>query len=239
MPRTSPPGRQKILVVEDDPKIRASIRLYLEHGGYDVVEAASGPAALKTARASAPDLLVLDLMIPGLDGLAVCRALRRESATPILMLTARAGLEDKLTGLDAGADDYLTKPFSPRELVARVRAVLRRSAGEVAGGPAEARSGSLVVSFERREVTVRGSRVALTPAEFNLLAILIRSPGRVFTRAQLAERAFGGRYEAMDRTVDAHVMNLRRKIEPDRERPSLILTVFGVGYRLAGKNDAP
>jgi DNA-binding response OmpR family regulator len=220
--------KPRILVVEDDARTSASVALYLRHGGYDVVTAATGLEALEAIGRQRPDLLVLDVMLPEVGGLEVCRAVREQGNVPVIMLTARSTEQDTLDGLAAGADDYVTKPFSPRELVARVAAVLRRTRPEsdviVAGA----------VSIDRRRRTVHrdGVLVALTPAEFAILDVLASSPGRAFTRAALAERAFGHEYDALDRTLDAHVMNLRRKIEPDRTRPRLIVTAFGVGYRL-------
>ena len=225
------PARPLILIVDDDAKTVASVRLYLEHAGFAVVAAHDGPAALARARqAPAPDLIVLDLMLPGLDGLEVCRLLRAESAVPIIMLTARSTEEDRLEGLDLGADDYVIKPFSPRELAARVRAVLRRVPGAGDGPPLEV--GSLTIDTVRHQVRVRGRETALTPREFRLLEVMARAPGRAFTRAELVERAFGADSEALDRTIDAHVVNLRRKLESDPGRPTLIETVFGIGYRL-------
>jgi len=225
--------KAKILVVDDDAKTVASIRLYLEHAGYEVTTAADGRRALAIARATPPpDLIVLDLMLPHVDGLAVCRSLRGESDVPIIMLTARSTEEDRLEGLDLGADDYVVKPFSPRELAARVRAVLRRSPAGAEDGPA-IRLPGLVIDPARREVRVRGSVVNLTPREVRLLVTLARSPGRAFTREELVSRAFGDDYEGLDRTIDAHVMNVRRKIEADPAHPRWILTAFGVGYRFA------
>jgi len=225
----------RVLVVDDEEKTVASVRLYLEHAGFDVSTAGDGRTALALARAQpAPDLIVLDLMLPGLDGLEVCRRLREESAVPIIMLTARSSEEDRLEGLDLGADDYVVKPFSPRELAARVRAVLRRSSGAIAEG-APIRVGGLIVDPARHEVTVDGRSVALTPREFRLLEVLARAPGRAFTRSELVERAFGADSEALDRTIDAHVVNLRRKIEDDPDHPARVETVFGVGYRLRGE----
>jgi DNA-binding response OmpR family regulator len=227
MPMATP----RILVVDDDAKTVSAIRLYLEHGGFEVVAAADGREALKLAvTPPTPDLIVLDLMLPGLDGLEVCRRLRATSDIPIIMLTARSTEEDRLEGLDLGADDYVVKPFSPRELAARARAVLRRAPGAADGPPI--RVGSITIDAARHEVTVRGERVGLTPREFRLLEVLARAPGRAFSRAELVERAFGADSEALDRTIDAHVVNLRRKIESDPSRPALIETVFGVGYRL-------
>ncbi|HEX7077379.1 MAG TPA: response regulator transcription factor [Candidatus Eisenbacteria bacterium] len=235
-------AKTRILIAEDDPKTVASVRLYLEHAGFEVLAAPDGRRALALARAAPPpDLVVLDIMLPHVDGLAVCRALRTESAIPIILLTARATEEDRLEGLDLGADDYVTKPFSPRELTARVRAVLRRAPGgsdaSPPGPPIRLRGFSLDPA--RREVRVRGKRVELTPREFRLLETMARSPGRAFTREELVARAFGLDYEGLDRTIDAHVVNLRRKIEAGPTAPRWIETVFGVGYRfVAGRSDA-
>lgn len=236
-------AKSRILVVDDDPKTIAAIRLYLEHAGYDVAAASDGRQALARARAAPPDLIVLDLMLPHVDGLTVCRTLRAESDVPIIMLTARTTEEDRLEGLDLGADDYVPKPFSPRELVARVRAVLRRapSVTDVAGSDAKGppiRAGRLTIDPTRREVRVGARSVEVTPREFRLLLALARSPGRAFTREELVERAFGPDYDALDRTIDAHVMNLRRKIEPNPAEPTYIQTVFGVGYRFTGGRGA-
>ncbi|OQA46986.1 MAG: Alkaline phosphatase synthesis transcriptional regulatory protein PhoP [Chloroflexi bacterium ADurb.Bin325] len=222
-----------ILVVDDDKKIVDLVTLYLKRDGYTVLAASDGYEALDLARRKLPDLIVLDLMLPELSGSDVCRLLRAESDVPIIMLTARAGDEDKLRGLDLGADDYMTKPFNPRELVARVRAVLRRAApGEPASE--DVSFGDLVVSFVRHEVTVGGQPVNLTPTEFRLLEALIREPGRAFSRSELLDRVFGYDYEGVERTVDVHIMNLRRKIERTPGRRS-IATVPGLGYRFEGR----
>ncbi len=224
----------RILVVDDDPKTLASVRLYLEHGGYRVDVADEGQAALTRARTNPPpDLVVLDRMLPGLDGLAVFRALRAFSSVPVILLTARTTEQDRLEGLDLGADDYVSKPFSPRELVARVRAVLRRTRSGETSSPIEL--GDLAIDPARREVTRAGEGLRLTPREFALLVALARTPGRVFTRQELRDRAFGSDSEALDRTVDAHVMNLRRKLEPHPAAPIYLETVFGVGYRLVAR----
>jgi DNA-binding response OmpR family regulator len=229
--------KARILVVDDDPKTVASVRLYLEHGGYLVDVAGDGRTALTRARASpAPDLVVLDRMLPELDGLAVFRALRAVSSVPVILLTARTTEQDRLEGLDLGADDYVSKPFSPRELVARVRAVLRRTRPEDADAPLEI--GDLSIDAARHEVWRSGEAVRLTAREFALLLALARTPGRVFSRQELRERAFGDESEALDRTVDAHVMNLRRKLEPDPAAPVYIETVFGVGYRFAARRSS-
>lgn len=229
--------RQRVLIIEDDRKTAENLRLYLEHAGYAVQVAADGNAGLEAARAGVPDVILLDLMLPGLDGLEVCKRLRAASTVPILMLTARTTEDDRVAGLELGADDYIPKPFSPREVVARVRAVLRRSGSAV--DPEEVlHFPRLEIRPQHQEVRVCGEVVSLTPTEFQILLSLARAPGRVFNRAQLVERAFGPHFEGFDRTVDAHVKNLRRKIEPDRTRPSFIVTVFGVGYRFEGGGDA-
>jgi DNA-binding response OmpR family regulator len=227
--------RPRILVVEDDQKIASSIKLYLEHAGFEATTAGDGRQSLELARERAPSLVILDLMLPGMEGFEVCRALRSESRVPIIMLTARSSEHDKLRGLDLGADDYITKPFSLRELVARVRAVLRRATHDTIRP--EIQIDGLTIDLEKREIMVRGNAVSLTPTEFKLLEALAASPGRVFTRQQLLESALGWDSEALDRTVDAHVMNLRKKIDLDRDRPSYITTVFGVGYRFREGDD--
>ena len=224
-----------VLVVDDEPRIVQIARDYLERSGFRVVSAADGARAMTLAREERPDLIVLDLMLPGIDGLDVTRHLRRDRLLvniPIIMLTARVEESDKLVGLELGADDYLTKPFSPRELVARVRAVLRRVEGSLA--PASIlRSGDLVIDLDRRSVTFAGQPVELTATEFDLLKILASAPGRPFTRAQLLDQAYDIAYAGYDRTVDAHIKNLRRKIEPDSHEPRYILTIYGVGYKFA------
>jgi DNA-binding response OmpR family regulator len=230
---------ERILVVDDDKKTVATIKLYLENAGFDVSVAHDGRQALEAARAAPPDLVVLDLMLPLVSGMDVCRMVRAESDVPVIMLTARTTEDDKLRGLGLGADDYITKPFSPRELVARVRTVLRRAAPKPQPAPAKLQFGELTVDLERHQVRLRDRDISLTPAEFRLLESLARSPGRVFTRQELVQRAFGYNYEGLDRTIDAHIKNLRKKIEPDRLHPSRILTVHGVGYKFsAGSDDA-
>ncbi len=223
---------RKILIVDDDRKTVELIKLYLEKDGYRVLPAYDGRQALELVRQRAPDLIVLDLMLPAVDGLDVCRIVRAESKVPIIMLTARSTEEDKLLGLDLGADDYLTKPFSPRELVARIRAVLRR-AGETEEGPPEARFGELAIHFLRHEVRLGGLPVHLTPKEFKLLETMARETGRAFSRLELLEKVFGFDYEGLERTVDVHVLNLRKKLEPDPTEPRYLLTVYGVGYKMA------
>ncbi|MBI2866511.1 MAG: response regulator transcription factor [Chloroflexi bacterium] len=221
-----------VLVVEDDPHIVELVRLYLARDGHKVIAAFDGREGLRLAREVRPDLLVLDLMLPGLDGMEVCRILREESDMPIVMLTARVEEEDRLAGLNLGADDYVTKPFSPRELAARVRAVLRRTAsGAVERGPAELRYGSITANLRLRVVSVGATTVRLTPTEFRILALLMRQPGRTFTRQEILDGVFGYDFDGFDRAVDAHVSNLRRKLEADPRDPHYIHTIYGVGYR--------
>ncbi len=221
-----------ILIVDDEPQIVALCSDYLRAAGYSTVTASDGPAALAAVRASLPDLIVLDLGLPTLDGLDVTRAIRRDSAVPIVILTARADESDTLVGLELGADDYITKPFSPKELVARVRAVLRRSDGAMT--PSEiVRAGDLSLDTVRLTTTVAGRPVELTATEFRLLLVLAQQPGRVFTRAQLLSAVQGVTFESYERAIDAHVKNLRRKIEDDPRAPRRLRTVFGVGYRLS------
>lgn len=227
-----------ILIAEDDRKIAAAIKLYLERGGYEVFVAENGRDALREARARQPALIILDLMLPQLSGVDVCRILRAESEVYIIMLTARTTEEDKLRGLDLGADDYVTKPFSLRELMARVRAVLRRQRTKSTSGPTEISVNGLFMNLERHEVSVNKQPVYLTAAEFRLLETLIRAPGRVFTRQQLVERAFGDDYDGLERTIDAHIMNLRKKIKSDKPQPPFIVTVYGVGYKFSSGNHA-
>ncbi|HSJ55766.1 MAG TPA: response regulator transcription factor [Anaerolineae bacterium] len=224
---------ETILVIDDEPKIARTVRAYLEDAGFRVATVGDGHAALAAFRRDRPALVVLDLGLPGMDGLDVARTIRRESDVPIIMLTARVEETDKLVGLELGADDYVTKPFSPRELVARVRAVLRRVAGERDRAEPPVVVGQVQIDFERRQVTAAGRQVELTPTEFDLLAVLARHPGRVFTRLELLERVQGYAYEGYERTVDAHVKNLRQKIEPDPKQPRYVLTVYGVGYKFA------
>lgn len=224
-----------ILIVDDEPEIVAIARDYLDRAGFRTLTAGDGPAAVRLARSERPDLVVLDLMLPGMDGLDVTRTLRQDPVTralPIIMLTARVEESDRLVGLELGADDYLTKPFSPRELVARVRAVLRRSTGE-SEPAALIHHGALQIDLQRRSVRLAGQLVDLTATEFDLLAALAREPGRVFNRAQLMDTVYAAAAVAFDRTVDAHIKNLRRKIEPEPRQPRYVLTVYGVGYRFA------
>lgn len=221
-----------ILVVDDEPLIVQQARDYLEHGGFRVISAADGRQALASARQSRPDLVVLDLNLPLLDGLDVCRALRRESDVPIIMLTARVEETDRLIGLELGADDYIVKPFSPRELVARVRVILRRVRGEVRNSNL-LRSGDLEIDLAGHRVLRNGDAIRLSRTEFNLLALLAQHPGQTFTRGQLVDRLHHVAFEGVDRSIDAHVKNLRRKLEPNPAEPRYVLTVFGVGYQFA------
>ena len=220
----------RILVVDDDPGIVKVVRAYLEKAGFQVLVAYDGKKALHIARHDKPDLVILDLMLPEMDGWDVCRALRRESDVPIIMLTARVEDTDKLIGLELGADDYVTKPFSPQELVARVRAVLRRVEGMPAK-PERISRGEITVDLSRHAVTVGDEPLDLTPTEFDLLATLMQDPGRTFTRSQLLEQTQGYAYEGYERTIDVHIKNLRHKIETDPSNPQHIRTVYGVGYR--------
>jgi DNA-binding response OmpR family regulator len=225
-----------ILVVDDEPKIAALARDYLEHAGFEVITASTGRAALDAVRRLRPDLVILDLGLPEMDGLDVTREIRRDSSLPIVMLTARDDELDKLLGLELGADDYLTKPFSPRELVARVKAVLRRVDRQSPGGSAgEAtiRAGELVLDPPRMRAELGGRQIELTPTEFQLLATLAAQPGRIFTRSQLLDALHGVAFESYERAIDTHIKNIRRKLEPDARVPRHVLTVYGVGYRFA------
>jgi len=224
---------ETILVVDDEPKIVRTVRAYLENARFRVVTADDGQMALTVYRHEKPALVVLDLGLPGLDGLDVARSLRREGNVPLIMLTARVDETDKLIGLELGADDYVTKPFSPRELVARVRALLRRASVEKEQAPTPIVAGDVQIDLERRQVIVSGQPVDLTATEFDLLVVLARHPGRVFTRLELLDRVQGYAFEGYERTVDAHVKNLRRKIEPDPKQPRYVLTVYGVGYKFS------
>ena len=222
---------KKVLVVDDDVKTVELVKLYLSRDGYRVLTAYDGTEALRLAREGHPDLIVLDLMLPGIDGLGICRTLRGESDVPIIMLTAKTTDQDKLIGLDLGADDYVTKPFSPRELAARVRVVLRRLPGE--RGPDEIKRGELTVNFLRHEASLAGRSLNLTTVEFKLLGVLAKEPGRVFSRVQLIDEALGYDFEGFDRTIDVHILNLRRKLEPDPSHPRYLKTVYGAGYKLS------
>ena len=221
---------RKILVVDDEQKIVDIVRAYLEREGFRVVTAYDGETALKVFRQEKPDLIVLDLMLPKLSGHDVCRAVRKESDVPIIMLTARDELTDKVVGLELGADDYLTKPFEGRELVARVKAILRRA--EPVTSARLIRVGDISVDAERRVAAVGDKEVELTTTEFDMLRLMAAHPGRVFSRSELLDRLQGDAYEGYERTIDSHIKNLRRKIEPDPEKPSYIHTVYGAGYKL-------
>jgi len=223
-------ANKKVLVVDDDVKTVELVKLYLNRDGYRVITSYDGIEALQIAREAHPDLIVLDLMLPGINGLEICRILRSESDVPIIMLTAMTTDQDRLTGLDLGADDYVTKPFSPRELAARVRAVLRRLPGE--RGPEKIMNGALTVDYLKHEAFLNGKPLNLTPVEFKLLGTLIKEPGRVFSRAQIIEKALGYDFDGFDRTIDVHILKLRRKLEPDPRHPQYIKTVYGAGYKL-------
>ena len=219
----------KILVVDDELKIARLVRDYLIEAGFDVLTASDGPEAIAVARSAKPDLIVLDIGLPGLDGLDVTRAIRKHSDTPIVMLTARADETDRIIGLELGADDYVVKPFSPRELVARVKAVLRRTTGRV--GSDVLRIGGLEIDLTDRLVVAEGKSIELTTTGFELLVVMARQPGRVFTRAQLLDAVRGVSFESYERAVDSHIKNLRKKLEADPRQPRLIRTVYGVGYK--------
>jgi len=222
-----------VLVVEDEMKIARVVRDYLERAGFDVLVAGDGESALSSVRGAKPDLIVLDLGLPGRDGLDVAREVRSTSTVPIVVLTARGDETDRIVGLELGADDYVVKPFSPKELVARVRAVLRRTELTRQGGPEMLRVANVLVDVSRMRVSVAGRSVDLTPTEFQLLSTLVREPGRVFTRGQLLDAVHGVAIESYERAIDAHVKNIRRKIEPTPGAPRYLLTVHGVGYRFA------
>jgi len=225
---------KKVLIVDDDAKTVEVVSLYLKHDGYRVIAANNGNEAIRLARESHPNLIVLDIMMPGTDGLEVCRTLRAESDVPIIMLTARAEEEDRLKGLDLGADDYIVKPFSTRELAARIRAVLRRLPEDIhLRGPEEITQDQLTMNFVTHRVTLAGKPLRLTPAEFKLLGTMIKEPERVFTRAQLVEKVFGYDYEGFDRSIDFHILNLRRKLELDPGQCTHIKSVYGAGYQFA------
>ena len=223
---------QRILIVDDERKLVHGLVAYFRQAGFETSTAYDGRMALEIARRDQPDLILLDVMLPVLNGIEVCRQLRHSSAVPIIMLTARVEESDMLAGLELGADDYITKPFSPREVVARARALLRRSSGAMAPAPL-LRVGDVAVDLERRSVHVGGQAVELTPTEFDLLAALMRNAGRPLSRAQLLDATQGDEYIGYDRTIDAHIKNLRRKIETDPANPQHIVTVFGVGYKFS------
>lgn len=222
----------RVVVIEDDAVVAETLSLYLEQAGFSVATAANGVAGLALARQPDTALVVLDLMIPALSGQEVCRQLRATSSVPIIMLTARASEDDRVAGLEIGADDYVAKPFSPREVVARVQALLRRAASPASSPAPPMVIGDLEIDLFARQARLAGRVVSLTPTEFKLLETLARAPGRAFTRDELLARAFGPGYDGLDRTVDVHITNLRKKIEPGRQ-PRYVLTAHGVGYRLS------
>ena len=222
---------KKILVVDDEAKIVKVLKAYLEQSGFQVVTAADGIAAMVSFQRDRPDFIILDLNLPRMDGLEVCQTVRRQSNVPILMLTARVEEADKLVGLELGADDYVVKPFSPREVVARVRTIFRRTEGE-SSQPDIIRTGSLKIDLVQHTVEASGRAVELTPTEFNILVVLTRQPKRVFTRLQIMEQAQGSAFEGYERTIDAHIKNIRLKLEPNPRQPTYIQTIFGVGYKL-------
>ena len=226
-----------VLVVEDERKLRDFVRTYLERAGFTVLSTGSGAEAITMATSAAPDLVVLDLGLPDVPGETVARELRATAATPILMLTAKTAEEDRIRGLELGADDYVTKPFSPRELVLRVQAILRRGAQPAEHGVSSYGGGMLVIDEPRRQVTVRGAAISLTPTEWGILVALATVPGRVYSRFELINRVRGYEFEGYERTVDSHVKNLRHKIEEDPGNPQIVQTVLGGGYRLGLARD--
>jgi two-component system alkaline phosphatase synthesis response regulator PhoP len=228
---------KKIFVVDDEPQIVKVLKAYLENAGFQVVTAADGKAAMLTFQREKPDFMILDLNLPGMDGLDICRAVRHESNIPILMLTARVEEADRLIGLELGADDYVVKPFSPREVVARVRTIFRRTTAE----PTQAdiiQAGDLLIDLEQHTVNLAGRAIDLTPTEFEILVALAKQPKRVFSRLQIMEQAQGDAYEGYERTIDAHIKNLRVKLEPNPKKPVYIQTVFGLGYKFEAGGDA-
>jgi DNA-binding response OmpR family regulator len=229
--------RRPILVVEDDRNIAALVEQYLTREGFTVLRAADGPAGLTYARREDPALVVLDVMLPGMDGWEVCRELRRDSDVPILILTARADETDRVVGLSIGADDYVVKPFSPRELVERVKAILRRTQGRAQTPEAVSVFGPICLDADKHSVTMNGEAVALTPSEFKLLQTLMSYPGKVFTRGELLDRLYSDGGDVIDRVIDVHMGKLRQKLEPNPSHPRYLLTVHGVGYRLADNED--
>jgi two-component system alkaline phosphatase synthesis response regulator PhoP len=229
---------KKVLVVDDDVKIVELVKMYLNRDGYTVLPAYDEKEALRLARESHPDLIVLDIMLPGMDGLEICRTLRSESTVPIILLTAKTTEQDRIIGLDLGADDYVTKPFSPKELAARVRAVFRRTPDEAFQmGPEELQFGNLKVNFPKHEAYLASRDLNLTPVEFKLLGVFIREPNRVFNRSQLIEKVLGYDFDGFDRTIDVHILNLRRKLETDASHPKYIKTVYGSGYKFTGGSE--
>jgi DNA-binding response OmpR family regulator len=234
-----PPVAATVLVVEDELKIRELLRSYLEREGFDVLSTGSGAEAIALARSAAPDLIVLDLRLPDVAGESVTTEIRRFSSVPVLMLTAKSGEDDRIRGLELGADDYVTKPFSPREVVLRAQAILRRSPAATTGEqPASFGDGELVIDEDRHSAVVRGQEIELTPTEWGLLTSLARVPGRVYSRYELINRVRGYEFEGYERTIDSHVKNLRRKVERDPAKPRIVETVLGAGYRMGLTRDA-
>lgn len=229
---------KKILVVDDEEKIVKVLKAYLEQSSFQVLTAYDGKTALERFQREKPDFIILDLNLPGMDGLDVCRAVRRQSNVPILMLTARVDEADRLVGLELGADDYVLKPFSPREVVARVRTIFRRTVGEDVEPSETLQVGDLTIHLDQHRVNVAGRPVELTPTEFDILVVLVRQPQRVFTRLQIMEQAQGNAFEGYERTIDAHIKNIRLKLEANPKKPVYIHTVFGVGYRFEYLPDA-
>jgi two-component system, OmpR family, alkaline phosphatase synthesis response regulator PhoP len=231
-------ANKRVLIVDDDAKIVELVKLYLNRDGYGVITAYDGTSALKLARESHPDLIVLDIMLPGIDGLEICRILRNESSVPIVLLTAKTTEQDRIIGLDLGADDYVTKPFSPKELAARVRAVFRRTAADAQEmGPEELKFDKLTINFMKHEAYLDNKSINLTPVEFKLLGVMLREPNRVFSRGQLIEKVLGYDFDGFDRTIDVHILNLRRKLEPEANHPRYIKTVYGSGYKFTGGSE--
>jgi len=222
---------KKILVVDDEKKIVDILKAYLERDGYQVITSYDGQSALDLARSNSPDLIILDLMLPEVSGWDVCRELRKEADVPIIMLTARDDTTDKIIGLELGADDYVTKPFDPKEIISRVRAVLRRSEGK-AVSKAILTVGDIIIDTEKRLVRRGDLNIELTPIEFDILRVMAENPGRVYSRMQLLDKVQGDAYEGYERTVDSHIKNLRKKLELDSEHPEYIITIYGVGYKL-------
>ncbi len=228
---------KKVFVIDDEPQIVKVLKAYLEKAGYQVVTTSDGKTALSIFQRERPDFLILDLNLPGMDGLDICKAIRRDSNVPILMLTARVEEADRLIGLELGADDYVLKPFSPREVVARVKTIFRRAAAE----PAKTdviQVGDLIIDLGQHTVNLAGKQIDLTPTEFEILATLAKQPKRVFSRLQIMELAQGDAFEGYERTIDAHIKNIRLKLEPNPRRPVYIQTVFGLGYKLDVESDA-
>jgi len=221
---------KNILIVDDEPQIIRVLKGYLENAGYRVLCAGNGKDALSITLVEKPDFVILDLNLPGMDGLEVCKAIREKSNVPILMLTARSEEADKIIGLELGADDYIVKPFSPREIVTRVRTIFRRVSGDAAR-PETIRVGNLFIDIDKHIARLADQIIDLTPTEFDLLVTMARQPKRVFTRAQLLESAIGESFEGYDRTIDTHIKNLRNKLEPNPRKPQYIQTVFGIGYK--------